>query len=136
VRTILSTTLLRYVPSIFRYGGIFESQSREYTLDDFYALQLDKMERCICLKRSEVVIGVDDQSSSDGEDMDDGDEDEDEGEGDEMADQTDEEGENPALAEAEYDKVLLPTIYILMTNLRHIGRTSQVGDRIYGCFER
>lgn len=58
-----------------RYGGIFESQSREYTLDDFYSLQLDKMERYACLKRSEVVIGAEDESSSDDEEGDDENED-------------------------------------------------------------
>ncbi|KAF8528710.1 hypothetical protein JB92DRAFT_2696907 [Gautieria morchelliformis] len=90
--------------TLYIYGGIFESQSREYTLDDFYALQLDKMERYMCLKKSEVVIGVDDESSSDGEDMDGGSDEDDEDEGDEIADQTDEEGESPTLAEVEYDK--------------------------------
>jgi hypothetical protein len=69
----------------FRYGGIFESHSREYTLDDFYGLQLDKMERFVCLKKSDVIIGVDDESSSDDED-----EEEDEGE-DEGEDEEDEE---------------------------------------------
>ena len=49
------------------YGGIFESRSREYTLDDFHALQLDKMDRFMCLKKAEVVIGGDDESSNEDE---------------------------------------------------------------------
>ncbi len=71
------------------YGGIFEHGSREYTLDDFYALALDKMDRYVCLKKSDIIITEgDDESSSDEEDDDGGDssdedEDEDEGEGDE-----------------------------------------------------
>lgn len=53
------------------YGGIYERGSREYTLDDFYSLQLDKLDRFVCLKESGVVIpaeGEDDSSSEDDED--------------------------------------------------------------------
>lgn len=58
------------------YGGIFEKGVKEYTLDDFYALQLDKLDRFTCLKPSNVVIdeNADDESS----DEDDDDEDDDE----------------------------------------------------------
>jgi len=69
------------------YGGIFERGSREYTLDDFYSLQLDKMERYVCLKKSDVVIPEGEvESSSDDDDEDDddddteGDDDDDDGE--------------------------------------------------------
>ena len=57
------------------YGGIFERGSKEYTLDDFYALSLDKLDRFTCLKPSNVIIdnNADDESS----DEDDEDEDED-----------------------------------------------------------
>lgn len=59
-----------------RYGGIFERGSREYTLDDFYALQLDKMDRYVCLKESGVVVPTTgDLESSDDEDEDDEDDD-------------------------------------------------------------
>jgi len=59
------------------YGGIFERGSREYTLDDFYSIQLDKMDRFICLKKSEIMIpeGEEESSSSDEDDEDDSDED-------------------------------------------------------------
>ena len=60
-----------------RYGGIFERGSKEYTLDDFYALQLDKMEKYICLKKSDVVIPTEGEEES-SSDEDDGDDDEDE----------------------------------------------------------
>jgi len=63
-----------------RYGGIYERGSREYTLDDFYALQLDKMEKYLCLKESDVVIPDGDVESSSDDDDDDSD---DEGEDDE-----------------------------------------------------
>ena len=49
------------------YGGIFEKGVNEYTLDDFYALQLDKLDLFTCLKPSNVVIdeNADDESSDD-----------------------------------------------------------------------
>lgn len=79
----MSSTLTRN-----SYGGIFEQGSREYTLDDFYYLSLDKMERYVCLRESGVVIAEDTQSSSD-EDGDEDDEDEDtEGENDYDMDDT------------------------------------------------
>ncbi len=60
--------------SCYRYGGIFEKGSREYTLDDFHSLQLDKMDRYVCLKPTDVVIDENDESSSDDDDDDDDDE--------------------------------------------------------------
>ncbi len=62
----------------YRYGGIFERGSREYTLDDFYSLQLDKMDRYVCLKESGVVIAEGDDESSSGSDDDDDDDDDEE----------------------------------------------------------
>lgn len=77
----LSTPLPRYNAmlailrnTLYIYGGIYEHGSKEYTLDDFYSLQLDKMDRYVCLKESPIVIM--DESSDDDEDDDD---DEDEG---------------------------------------------------------
>ena len=68
-----------------RYGGIFERGPKEYTLDDFYALQLDKMEKYVCLKKSDVVIPTEgeEESSSEEDDGDDdeGEESEEDGEG-------------------------------------------------------
>ena len=75
-----------------RYGGIFERGSHEYTLDDFYSIQLDKMDRFVCLKKTDIVIAEDEESSSDDgddEDSDDGTEedgDDDESENEEDAD--------------------------------------------------
>ncbi len=63
------------------YGGIFERGSREYTLDDFHSLQLDKLDKYICLKDSGVVIPTGDDESSSGEDDDDEQEEEEEDEG-------------------------------------------------------
>lgn len=72
-----------------RYGGIYERGSKEYTLDDFYSLQLDKLDRYICLKESGVVIPTegDDDSSCDEDDGDE-DEDDDESEDDDWEDGT------------------------------------------------
>ena len=39
-----------------RYGGIYHKGSREYTVDDFYSLSLDKLDRYVCLKEREVVF--------------------------------------------------------------------------------
>jgi hypothetical protein len=58
------------------YGGIFKRGSREYTLDDFDTLVLDKMDRYVCLKESDIIIPEDD----DGGDSSDDDEGEDEDE--------------------------------------------------------
>ncbi|KZT70021.1 galactose oxidase [Daedalea quercina L-15889] len=61
--------------TLYIYGGIFERGAREYTLDDFYALQLDKLDRYACLKRSDVEIAADadDESSDEDEDEDESD---------------------------------------------------------------
>ncbi|KAI9431730.1 galactose oxidase [Lactarius indigo] len=88
---LLSTPMPRYNAmlailrnTLYIYGGIFERGSREYTLDDFYALALDKMDRYVCLKKSDIIIPEGDDESSSSEDNDDGgdssDEDSDEGE--------------------------------------------------------
>ncbi|EIM88870.1 galactose oxidase [Stereum hirsutum FP-91666 SS1] len=51
------------------YGGIYERGSREYTLDDFYTLQLDKLDRYVCLKESAVLIPPEgEEVSSSGDD--------------------------------------------------------------------
>ncbi|KAN0085624.1 hypothetical protein V8E55_006758 [Tylopilus felleus] len=65
--------------TLYIYGGIFELGTREYTLDDFYALQLDKLERFVCLKSSGIVIPTEAEESSD-EEGDSGDEGSDEDE--------------------------------------------------------
>jgi hypothetical protein len=67
------------------YGGIFERGSREFTLDDFYSLALDKMDRYVCLKKSDAIIPLegDDVSSSSDEDDDDGDDSDEDEESDE-----------------------------------------------------
>ncbi|KAG9310547.1 hypothetical protein JVU11DRAFT_9095 [Chiua virens] len=49
------------------YGGIFELGTREYTLDDFYTLQLDKLDPFVCLKSSGIVISTEAEESSDDE---------------------------------------------------------------------
>ena len=90
---------------MYRYGGIFERGSKEYTLDDFYALQLDKMDRYLCLKKSDVVIpteGEEESSSDEDEDEDDeGEEDEDRGGEASSDDGPDASKQEPAEIEAE-----------------------------------
>ena len=63
------------------YGGIYEYGSREYTLDDFHSLRLDKLERYVCLKPCDVTVPKEGEvleSSSEDEDDDDDDEEEEE----------------------------------------------------------
>ncbi|KZT19732.1 galactose oxidase [Neolentinus lepideus HHB14362 ss-1] len=86
--------------TLYIYGGIYERGSREYTLDDFYALALDKMDRYISLKENNLVLPADgeDVSSSDSQDS----SDDEDSSGDEEKD-NDNEGEdekrNPDLEE-------------------------------------
>lgn len=40
------------ISTLYLYGGIYENQSREYTLDDFHTLNLEKLERFTCLRAS------------------------------------------------------------------------------------
>ncbi|KAJ7155981.1 galactose oxidase [Mycena crocata] len=76
--------------TLYIYGGIYERGKREYTLDDFYSIQLDKMDRFTCLKESGIVIADEDDSSSEDDDDEEDDED-DEDEQDEQAEDADEE---------------------------------------------
>ncbi|KAG6915440.1 hypothetical protein DXG01_011470 [Tephrocybe rancida] len=78
--------------TLYIYGGIFEKGSREYTLDDFHSLQLDKMERYVCLKESGVTIAEGDESSSDDDDDDDDDDADDDADDDD--DSEDDDGQN------------------------------------------
>lgn len=61
----------------YSYGGIYERGARVYTLDDFHSLQLDKLDKFICLKENEVVPaeGENDESEDDDEDDDEGEDD-------------------------------------------------------------
>ncbi|KAJ7709920.1 hypothetical protein B0H17DRAFT_244413 [Mycena rosella] len=69
--------------TLYIYGGIYERGKREYTLDDFYSIQLDKMDRYTCLKESGIVIAEEDSSSSSEDDDEDDDDEDDEDEDDE-----------------------------------------------------
>ncbi|KAG6888864.1 hypothetical protein C0992_007305 [Termitomyces sp. T32_za158] len=97
--------------TLYIYGGTLERGSREYTLDDFYAIQLEKMERYVCLRECGVVIpegevssSEDDDDSDDDDDDDDddyddgdiGDEENGEEDGEEGCNEVDGQNENPA----------------------------------------
>lgn len=62
--------------TLYLYGGIHETAEREYTLDDFYILQLDKLEQWICLRECKIE-GLEwnesDESDDDSSDDDDDD---------------------------------------------------------------
>lgn len=84
--------------TLFIFGGILEVRDREYTLDDFFSLNLDKMTEYICLRESEFESQLWLGESTDDEDEDeDGDDDEDD------EDEEDEEGEDDEEGEGEED---------------------------------
>ncbi|KAK0541843.1 Kelch repeat-containing protein 3, partial [Tilletia horrida] len=51
--------------TFYIYGGIWENDNREYTLDDFYTLDLSKMERFNCLKECPIDAMEWNESDSD-----------------------------------------------------------------------
>lgn len=60
-----------WLTTSYSYGGILEKGSREYTLDDFHSLALDKLDRYVCLRPVQIEIPeTDKESSSDGDDSD------------------------------------------------------------------
>ncbi|KAM0787659.1 hypothetical protein ACM66B_003723 [Microbotryomycetes sp. NB124-2] len=86
--------------TLYIYGGILESGDREWTLDDFHTIALDKLDKFNCLR--ECVID-NDWLGSDSEDDDDsssGDEDEDD-DGDKSESEDDEADEGAIRAEDE-----------------------------------
>jgi hypothetical protein len=75
---------------LYIYGGILEVDDKEYTLDDFWSINVDKMTEYVCMKSSEL-----DEQEWLGEQSDDDDEDEEDGEDDDDAsDEENEEDEN------------------------------------------
>ncbi|KAF7294947.1 Galactose oxidase [Mycena indigotica] len=72
---ILTTPLPRYNAmlavlrnTLYIYGGIYERGKREFTMDDFYSVQLDKLDKYVCLKKSEIIIPEEDEESSSSDD--------------------------------------------------------------------
>ena len=72
------------------YGGILENGPKEFTLDDFYTLQLDKLDRFNCLKECPITSNEWNGSDSEGDDDSDSDDDEDENKSDGGSDSNDE----------------------------------------------
>ena len=64
--------------TLYIYGGIFESGDREYTLDDFYTIDLSKMNQVVCLKDCPIDKLEWHESDDDDDDDDDDDESDDE----------------------------------------------------------
>ncbi|KAE8212562.1 hypothetical protein CF327_g3824 [Tilletia walkeri] len=57
--------------TLYLYGGIWENDNREYTMDDFYTLDLSKMERYVCLKECPIdAIEWNESGSESGSDSD------------------------------------------------------------------
>ncbi|QRV76349.1 kelch repeat-containing protein 3 [Ceratobasidium sp. AG-Ba] len=95
--------------TLYIYGGIFERGSREYTLDDFYSLALDKLDRFICLKPCDVQFADnDDSSEDDGDDDDDDNEDDSEGDYDQYSDSGDEVAKPPRKHKKDVEEIPSP----------------------------
>ncbi|KAJ7273698.1 hypothetical protein B0H12DRAFT_1319722 [Mycena haematopus] len=110
---LLTTPLPRYNAmlavlrnTLYIYGGIYEKGKREYTLDDFYSIQLDKLERYMCLKESRIVITEENDDSSSEDDSSNSEDDDDEEEDEENQDMDD---ENPAELEQVVPEIVKPT---------------------------
>ncbi|KAI1344983.1 kelch domain-containing protein [Xylariaceae sp. FL0016] len=88
--------------TLYIYGGTFESKAREYTFDDLYAINLEKMDGCkqIFRREDETWVGSDDEDDDDEEDSedeyDDDEEDEDEDGDIDMPDDVPEEIRSPS----------------------------------------
>ncbi|KAF8799197.1 hypothetical protein BYT27DRAFT_7236407 [Phlegmacium glaucopus] len=80
--------------TLYIYGGIYEHGSRKYTLDNFYSLQLDKMDKYICLKESDVVILDGDIESNSDEDEDKDDDSNDDDDDDNKEEEEERDGDN------------------------------------------
>ncbi|KAK9727420.1 Kelch repeat-containing protein 3 [Basidiobolus ranarum] len=68
---------------LYLYGGILEVGDREFTLDDFYSLNLDKLHEFVCIKKPNIEAQVWLGENSDDDDDDDDDEDDEDDENDE-----------------------------------------------------
>ncbi|KAN0063285.1 Kelch repeat-containing protein 3 [Thecaphora frezii] len=107
---------------LYLYGGIYESGNREYTLDDFYTLDLAKLEKFNCLKECPIdALEWNESEDEDDSDDDEDDEDDDESdsgsssgeEGDEIPegyefgeyDEEDEEAKRAKMSQAEKDEL-------------------------------
>ena len=88
-----TSVLVQGINDLSRYGGILEIGPKEFTLDDFYSLSLDKLDRYVCVKPCEIDLPKEGEileSSSDEDE--DGDDDESDDSDDECAE--DDEGGN------------------------------------------
>ena len=77
--------------TLYLYGGIHETSDREYTLDDFYILQLDKLERWVRMRECKIE-GLE-WNESDEEDEEDSDDDDDDSDSDSDSEEEDEAGQ-------------------------------------------
>ncbi|BGP24519.1 Kelch repeat-containing protein 3 [Rhodotorula toruloides] len=75
--------------TLYLYGGILEAGNREYTLADFHALSLDKLDRFTCLREDRIDAA--EWHGSDSENDDDSDSEDEDGS---MSDRSDGEGED------------------------------------------
>ncbi|QRV91183.1 glyoxal oxidase [Ceratobasidium sp. AG-Ba] len=91
------------------FTEVFSRGSREYTLDDFYSLALDKLDRFICLKPCDVQFADnDDSSEDDGDDDDDDNEDDSEGDYDQYSDSGDEVAKPPRKHKKDVEEIPRP----------------------------
>ncbi|KZS96555.1 hypothetical protein SISNIDRAFT_473333 [Sistotremastrum niveocremeum HHB9708] len=123
--------------TLYILAGIYELGSHEYTLDDFHAINLDKMDGYTCLWKGEVVDeilarvkeregggGGDSSSDEDNDDDEDGDGDTDS----ESGDDSEDEGEDGDEGQGEEDEGATPT--------ENISNTPQPGESLAAFYAR
>ncbi|GAA5840259.1 hypothetical protein JCM3766R1_001441 [Sporobolomyces carnicolor] len=99
--------------TLYIYGGILEAGDREYTLDDFFTLDLTKLDRYNCLKECIIETaewhGSDSENDSDDSDEEDGSEGESDRDGDEAMENEDGRApsEEPIAVEKELEQLQL-----------------------------
>ncbi|KAF8340469.1 uncharacterized protein EI90DRAFT_2906953 [Cantharellus anzutake] len=77
--------------TLYIYGGILERGAREYTLDDFWSVALDKMDEFVCLRPLDVSMF----DGNDGSSEEENDDEEDEGEGEESDEDANQDHSDP-----------------------------------------
>ncbi|SCV74046.1 BQ2448_6478 [Microbotryum intermedium] len=117
--------------TLYLYGGILEAGDKEYTLDDFFTLQLDKLDRFNCLREC-ILEGLDwkgSDSENDSSDDDDDDSGTDKNDDDEGQDEEDD-GIAPAGEDAKMLEVPLEDLQLSEVDLSRIAAQNEQREEL------
>ncbi|SGY45982.1 BQ5605_C001g00367 [Microbotryum silenes-dioicae] len=117
--------------TLYLYGGILEAGDKEYTLDDFFTLQLDKLDRFNCLREC-ILEGLDWKGSDSENDSSDDDEDDDGAGSDKSDNETEDEEDDgiaPAGEDANMEAVPLEDLQLSEVNLARIAAQKEQAER-------